>query len=167
MSVEQANGVILTAGQLALLAAVQDRLIPAQDGMPSAGAVGCAATLDGFLRDRPPLRRQLIAALGAVEAAAAARSAEAAEDTAATTHVAFLTLDAAARDATLRDVESDHPEHFELLLRQTYTAYYTNPTVLDALGWQPPQPDGFATPPPFDEALLANVKQRGKVWRDA
>ena len=168
MSAEHPHGSVLTAEQMALLAAIQDRLIPAQDGMPGAGEVGCAATLDGFLRERPPLRRQLIAALGVVEAAAAHRAAPAtAPATEAATYIAFLTLAAAGRDAALRDVESAQPEHFALLLRQTYTAYYTHPTVLEALGWQPPQPAGYPTPPPFDEALLANVKQRGKVWRDA
>ena len=166
MTEQQENGVILTTEQLALLEAIQNRLIPAQDGMPGAGEVGCANTLDRFLSERPALRRPVIAALNAVEATAAGAASEGTE-TAGATHVAFLLLTDAARDEVLRGVETAHPELFKTLLNQTYTAYYTNPAVLLILGWNPPQPEGFATPPPFDEALLANVKQRGKIWRDA
>ena len=166
MTEQQENGAILTAEQLALLEAIQNRLIPAQDGMPGAGDAGCPMTIDRFLSERPALRRPVIAALNAVEATAAGAASEATE-TAGATHVAFLSLADAARDEALRSVEAAHPELFKTLLHQTYTAYYTNPAVLLILGWNPPQPEGFATPPPFDEALLANVKQRGKVWRDA
>ena len=81
--------------------------------------------------------------------------------------MAFLALSDAERDAVLSAVELAQPDLFRTLLTQTYTAYYTNPAVLLVLGWNPPQPEGYPTPPPFDEALLANVKQRGKVWRDA
>ena len=168
MTEQQENGTILTTEQLALLEAIQNRLIPAQDGMPGAGDAGCPMTIDRFLSERPALRRPVIAALNAVEATAAGAASEAtATATAGSTHVAFLSLTDAARDEVLRGVETAHPELFKTLLNQTYTAYYTNPAVLLILGWNPPQPEGFATPPPFDEALLANVKQRGKVWRDA
>ncbi len=173
MSEQHENGAILTGEQLALLEAIQNRLIPAVDGMPGAGDAGCAITLDRYLSERPDLRRPLLAALNAVESAvdAAADTATDAAGDAATadesTHVAFLLLSDAARDAVLRGLEKTQPELFEVLLRQTYTAYYTNPAVLLILGWNPPQPEGYPTPPPFDEALLANVKQRGRVWRDA
>ncbi len=169
MSEPHENGAILTAEQLALLEAIQNRLIPAGDGMPGAGDAGCANTLDRYLSERPALRRPLFAALYAVEAAAHAASAAAGDAATAdeSTHSAFLLLSNAARDDVLRGLEKTLPELFEVLLHQTYTAYYTNPAVLLILGWNPPQPEGYPTPPPFDEALLANVKQRGKVWRDA
>ena len=167
MSKQHENGEVLTAHQVALLEAIQNRLIPAQDEMPGAGDAGCAGTLDRFLSERPALRRPVFAALNAIEAAAGTRGQTFAEDDAESTHVAFLALSDAERDAALSAVESAHPELFQLLLNQTYTAYYTNPAVLLILGWQPPQPEGFPTPPPFDEALLAKVKQRGKIWRDA
>ena len=166
MTEQQENGTILTTEQLALLEAIQNKLIPAQDGMPGAGDAGCPMTIDRFLSERPALRRTVIAALNAVEAAAAGAASEATA-TAGATHVAFLSLTDAARDEVLRGVEAAHPELFKTLLNQTYTAYYTNPAVLLILGWNPPQPEGYPTPPPFDEALLANVKQRGKIWRDA
>ena len=167
MSEQHRDGAILTVEQLALLEAIQNRLIPAQDEMPGAGDVGCANTLDRFLSERPALRRPVLAALGAVEAAAGARAQPSVEDDAESTHAAFAGLAEAEQDAALRAVESARPELFQMLLGQTYTAYYTNPAVLLILGWKPPQPEGFPTPPPFDEALLANVKRRGKVWRDA
>ena len=125
---------------------------------------GCANTLDRYLSERPALRRPLFAALSAIEAAAHAAS-DAAGDAATadeSTHCAFLLLSDAARDDVLRSLEEAQPELFEVLLRQTYTAYYTNPAVLLILGWKPPQPGAYPTPPPFDEALLANVKQAGQ-----
>lgn len=167
MSEQLVDGDILTARQLALLAAIQNRLIPVQDEMPGAGDAGCAQTLDRFLSERPALRRPILAALNAVEAAAGRSAQAAAEDEADSTHMAFLTLSDSEQDAALSAVEAAHPELFKTLLHQTYTAYYTNPAVLLILGWNPPQPEGFPTPPPFDETLLENVKQRGKLWRDA
>lgn len=166
MSKQHIDGEILTARQVALLAAIQNRLIPAQDEMPGAGDAGCAQTVDRFLKERTALRRPIFAALSAIEAAAGER-AQASTDDEAATHIGFLALADAERDAVLRAVEAAHPDLFNTLLRQTYTAYYTNPAVLRILGWRPPQPEGYPTPPPFDEALLANVKQRGKLWRDA
>ena len=167
MSEQHLAGEILTAEQLALLEAVQNRLIPAQGEMPGAGDAGCPNTIDRFLSERPALRRPVIAALNAIEAAAGEASNASSEVNANSTHVAFLTLSDAQRDAVLRAVEVEHPDLFRMLVNQTYSAYYTNPAVLLILGWKPPQPEGFPTPPPFDEALLANVKQRGKLWRDA
>ena len=167
MSARHEDGAVLTAAQLALLKAVQNRLIPAQDEMPGAGDVGCAQTLDRYLGERPALRRPVLAVLGAIEAAAGARAQSSVEDDAGSTQAAFTALSESEQEAALRAVESAQPELFHTLLRQTYTAYYTNPAVQLILGWKPPQPEGFPTPPPFDEALLANVKRRGKVWRDA
>lgn len=167
MSEQHSDGEILTARQVALLAAVQDRLIPAQDEMPGAGDAGCARTLDRYLKERPALRRPTFAALNAIEVAAGAASRESEEAEDESTHVAFLTLSNEEQDAVLRSVESAQPELFRALLNHTYSAYYTNPAVLLILGWRPPQPEGYPSPPPFDEALLANVKQRGKLWRDA
>ena len=167
MSEQYRGGEILTAEQLALLAAIQNRLIPALDEMPSAGDAGCPNTIDRFLSERAALRRPVLAALHAIEAAAGERPQASAEDDAASTYVAFLALSETERDEVLRAVELAHEDLFYTLLDQTYTAYYTNPAVLLILGWNPPQPEGFPTPPPFDEALLSNVKQRGKIWRDA
>ena len=98
MTEQQENGTILTTEQLALLEAIQNRLIPAQDGMPGAGDAGCPMTIDRFLSERPALRRTVIAALNAVEAAAAGAASEGTETaTAGATHVAFLSLTNAAR----------------------------------------------------------------------
>ena len=79
MTEQQENGAILTTEQLALLEAIQNRLIPAQDGMPGAGDAGCPMTIDRFLSERPALRRPVIAALNAVEATAAGAASEATE----------------------------------------------------------------------------------------
>jgi hypothetical protein len=65
-------------------------------------------------------------------------------------------------------------------VRQAYSAYYSHPVVLRAVGYGPPsappsgapagpQPAGFPqiTQTPFDESRLDAVRQRGPLWREA
>jgi hypothetical protein len=144
---------VLTSSQLALLAAVQDRLIPRYDELSGAGEAGAATRVDGFLAQRPDWRPDLIAALQALEIATDAR---------------FLSLSGDEQDAALRAVEASHPHQFRRLLRLTYTAYYSDATAQRAGGYAiaPPQPKGHALEA-FDESRLEAVKRRGKLWRDA
>ena len=146
MTEQQENGTILTTEQLALLEAIQNRLIPAQDGMPGAGrrrmsyddrSLPQRASCPTAHRDRRPE-----CCRGRGRPVRRPRQ----QKRAGATHVAFLSLTDAARDEVLRGVETAHPELFKTLLNQTYTAYYTNPAVLLILGWNPPQPEGFRYP---------------------
>jgi hypothetical protein len=179
------NGGVLTASQLALLRAVQDRLVPPEGDLPGAGEAGGAERVDGHLAARPALRPALLAALGEIEAEAE-RLLDQAPPTSAGTRgneeasgraplpdgaeqgPLFLSLSPEGRDAVLRAVETARPAPFRVLLRQTYIAYYTHPAVLAAVGYPSPapQPAGFPLAG-FDESLLARVRQRGKRWRDA
>jgi hypothetical protein len=178
------SGGVLTASQLALLRAVQDRLVPPEGDLPGAGEAGGAERVDGHLAARPALRPALLAALGAIEAEAE-RLLDRAPQTSAGTPgdespgpvpppgadghgPSFLSLGPEGRDAVLRAVEAAHPGPFRALLRETYIAYYTHPAVLAAVGYPSPapQPAGFPLAG-FDETLLAGVRQRGKRWRDA
>ena len=65
---------------------------------------------------------------------------------------------------------------FRALVRQAYSAYYSHPAVLRAVGYgapsgQPsgPQPAGFpqTAQTPFDKSRLDAVRQRGQLWREA
>ena len=61
---------ILTPEELALLTLVQNELVPAYGDLPAAGTLGAALTVDAYLAERPQLRRPVLTALRAVEAAA-------------------------------------------------------------------------------------------------
>ena len=144
---------ILTPTEFDLLVVVQDELVPTFGGLPAAGTLGAALTVDGFLAERPELRRPVLGALRAIEVAAGAP--------------ALSDLDPSDRVAVLRQVEANAPEAFAELVRQTYNAYYTRPDVQATLGIEgPPQPEGFELPA-FDESRLARVRAMGKLWRDA
>jgi hypothetical protein len=174
---------VLSGAQLALLGAIQDRLVPNAGAVPGAGELGCAARVDEYLAERPGLRLALLGILQAIEIeAAAAREIaapqaiegeraggrEASEGADDDTRPVFLALRPEQRDAVLRAVEVSAPVGFRALVRQTYNAYYTHPVVQAAVGntSPTPQPGGFPVER-FDAARLARVKAAGRRWRDA
>ena len=143
----------LTTEQHQLLVAVQARLIPSKGHHPSAAAAGCPGVVAGYLAEQPDLRRNLLGALQAIEATAGPNG--------------FLALDESKQVTVLRLVENEHPEEFGDLVRQTYNAYYSNPTVLETIGAPgPPQPHGYSSPPPLNPERLEAVRKRGRLWRD-
>jgi len=162
-------GRVLSASQIAILAAIQDRLIPPEGDLPGAGAAGAARRVDGLVAERPEWRADLLSALEAVEGAA--RDALVSRDAVPGRQPpagGFLGLDPAARDAALRRVEGEQPYLFRRLLRLTYSAYYTDFEVLSAAGYaaEPPLPRGYPLAP-FDATRLDPVRRRGRRWRDA
>jgi hypothetical protein len=165
MSARQPDTRILAPAQAALLAAVQDRLIPREGEFPGAGEAGGVSVLDSYLLARLELRRPIFAALRAIEEAAEqlfGHQYPAAEQL-------FLALTGEQQDVVLRAAEAAQPTFFRELVRQTYNTYYTNPRIHALLGEGsgPPQPHGYPSPPPLDESLLERVKRRGKLWREA
>jgi hypothetical protein len=145
---------VLTGAQCALLAAVQDRLIPPDGDLPGAGALGAAWRVDALVAQQVEWRRDLLAVLQAIDAAGGATG--------------FPALPGGAQDDALHQVEAAQPLLFQRLLRLTYTAYYTDERVQRALSGvnSPPQPAGHGMTT-FDESWLEPVKARGKLWRDA
>ncbi len=144
---------ILTPEELALLSLIQDELVPSYGDLPPAGTLGTAMTVDGYLAERPQLRRPLLTALRAIEVSSG--------------KTPFAELDSGRRVEVLRQVENGDPGSFSELVKQTYNAYYTRPDVQASLGIDgPPQPMGFKLPA-FDESRLARVRAMGKLWRDA
>ena len=150
---------MLTPAQLSLLGAILDRLVPAEGDLPGAGALGGAGEIDAILGARPALRPTLLEALRAIEAQGD-----------------FLALSPEQQDGALRAAEGAAPGPFRALVRQAYSAYYSHPAVLRAVGYGPPsgppsgpQPAGFPqiTQTPFDELRLDAVRQRGPLWREA
>ena len=56
---------------------------------------------------------------------------------------------------------------FDLLVRQTYNGYYTNPRIIEALGLEArsPQPRGYRVEM-GNISLMENVQRRGRIYRD-
>jgi hypothetical protein len=81
---------------------------------------------------------------------------------------AFLRLSSDDRATTLGRVEAEMRGSFQAFVTLLLQDYYEAEIVLLAMGWraEPPQPRGHLLPE-FDEALLAPVKRRGRMWRDA
>lgn len=143
----------LSPHQIALLSAVQDELIPDEDGMPSAGSIGGARTVEAFLREQVELYELIVVALDAIETAA--------------DNLPFQHRSSEERVNILKHAEIAAPEAFAELVRQTYNAYYTQPEIQAKLGVDhAPQPSGFELAS-FDPSRLARVRAMGKLWRDA
>ncbi len=74
------------------------------------------------------------------------------------------------REAIFYELQAREPAFFQAFNKQSTMGYYTHPTVPPAFGLpgRPPQPLGHKVPPNDDlDELVAPVKARGKVWRDA
>lgn len=137
----------------ATLRAVLNRVIPPNDALPGAGDL-VRSTLESDVASVPTLRRAFLDGLRRLNLAAWASQDR-----------SFADLDPAPQDALLRQAELDDAAFFDLLVRQTYVAYYADPRVVAALGQLPsPQPRGY-TLPPFDPSLLDRVRERGRIWR--
>lgn len=131
----------LSAAERATLNRVLDVLIPAAEGMPSAGSVDVAERwIDDALRLRPDLRGQLLACMGAVDAG---------PDVA----------------AALRGFAVADPEAFEAVGTLVVGAYYMDDRARAALGY-PGQEDRRLdddTEEYFE--MLERVVERGPLYR--
>lgn len=151
------RSLFLSPGQSELLDAVVDRIIPPDDGVPGASEAGVAEHVEGICGVSPQSRALLTKGLKAIEA------------TSGRTHsVEFVTLSDSQKTEVLKLVESQHAEFFAVLVRETYSGYYSSPEVLRVKGLplSAPQPEGYEIEA-FDDVLLDGVRKRGKAYRDA
>jgi hypothetical protein len=144
--------------QRELLARVLDRIVPAHDDVPGAGALGVGSSIEATLTRSAPLRLLFLDGLLTIDIAAGPAG--------------FVTQEASALDGTLARVEAASPAFFAALVHHAYRGYYTHPTVLRALeratGYpaRPPQPLGHRIEP-WDEKLLDRQRERAPFWRRA
>lgn len=130
-----------------LLAAVLDRLLPANGELPAAGELGLAAQVEEAAQACP----QVGALMDALPDG-------------------FVELAGGAKDDVLRGLEQDAPASFAELVELAYSAYYTDERVLEHIeqstGYpaRPPQPEGYQLEP-FDDAVLATIRRRGPLFR--
>lgn len=139
---------VLTPGQGRALAAILNRIVPANHVMPGAGDVGVARFIDEVLADAPHVRPRVIALLNEVDV-----------------REPFAGLPEAEQDARLREMARQQGEWFDTLLRAAYTGYYSEPRVLAALGRGSHAGSGGPTTP-FDASRLDAVRKRGPKCRD-
>lgn len=142
---------ILSDEQRSLLAAVLNRIVPANSDMPAAGDLGIAYFVESIAAAATDRRRILLDGLAQIEIAAQERGG------------AFSALPPAAQTATLQAIADARPAFFQELVTQTYRGYYTNATVFDLLKYRAPNRADY-NPIPFDESLLEPVRQRGPIW---
>ena len=141
--------------QAELVARVLDRIVPATDKMPGAGEIA-VEYLDRFVAASAKHKRTFSNGLTGVELRA--RQSFSGN---------FADLSGEQQDEVLRQVEAADRRFFDLLVRQTYNGYYTNPRIIEALGLEArgPQPRGYRVEM-GNVSLMENVQRRGRIYRD-
>ncbi len=141
--------------QIELVTEVLNRIIPANEELPGAGEIA-VNFLDEVVGGSPRLKRIFNHGLSQIEVCAYRMYTK-----------DFPSLSCEQMHAVLRQVEVDEGEFFDLLVRQTYNGYYTDPRIVELLGLEarPPQPLGHSVDQ-GNIALIENVKNRGIVYRE-
>lgn len=143
----------------ALAAALDEVIPPSPDGkLPGAGIVAGGAHCESMVRAMPGLDLGLANGLAALDEAARRRGA-----------ADFASLAKPERSAVFNEVAAVDAGLAPSLMFVAYTTYYVDERVVAALGLEPrpPHPQGFTMSRSDLDGLLAPVRARGKLWRDA
>ena len=140
--------------QIELVTEILNRIIPANEDLPGAGEIA-VDYLDEVVGGSPRLKRIFNHGFSQIEVGAYRMYTQ-----------DLLSLSGEQIDVVLRQVEVDEGEFFDLLVRQTYNGYYTDPRIVGLLGLEarPPQPLGHRVGQ-GDITLIENVKNRGIAYR--
>ena len=155
--VQPAAGAVFTAPERETLAAAMDEIIPAADDMPGAGTMGCLDYLERTVAQLPGLAEQFRTGLATLDAESRGKLQQ-----------PFANLPRTGRVEILSAMERNlAPDFFRTLRDFVYEAYYTRPEIWQRLGYESHLTD-HAGPimEPFDEAVLAQVRARGKLYRE-
>ena len=146
----------LSAAQRATLRAAMDEIIPAVEDMPAASAVGGVEYVARVAREDKAIRQAIGQSLAGIEALSKKLKAK-----------SFTALSRPQRVETLQAYEKQSPKEFVTLRDFTYEAYYTEPRVWKLIGYEL-HPTNEAGPriKPFDESVLAQVKNMPKRYRE-
>jgi hypothetical protein len=147
----------LGQAQRELLRAAMDHIVPASDGMPAASTVGGVDYLDRLASQASKVRADLERSLTALQQLS---SKQLGKD--------FTTISPDDQLETLKKLEKQQPETFASLRDYVYESYYTQPQVWNLIGYEfyPTNAPGPRMQP-FDESVLAKVKQMPKLYREA
>ena len=146
---------VFSEAQRSLLTEVLNRIIPAKDKLPGAGALGIATSIEETAAGTPELTRLFNDGLAQISLAAGQEAA-----------VTFEALSKSAKDDLLSSIETANPAFFEQLVLQTYNGYYTNPRVFELIGYSLPKlaPPG-SQPELLDVSLLDQQSKREPFWK--
>lgn len=145
-----------TESQAALMTAVLNQIIPADEKYPAAGDLDVMSHIDRAVVKQVTLRRLFLEGLYLLEQRAVAWYG-----------VNFAALDSDQQIEVLHGVEKESADFFSALIKHTYNGYYTNKKVLELCGAStlPPQPGGHEVEM-GDLSSLESVKARGKLYRE-
>jgi hypothetical protein len=136
----------------AALRAAMDAIVPAADGMPSAGEAGVPEYLEIVATRDADVRQQLRRAAAALDRRARPAS--------------FASLKGAQRVRALEGLEAKEPSVFATLRDYVYEGYYTRPEVWKRLGFEFYGPDRAGPGvPPFDENAVERVRELPPFYR--
>ena len=143
---------LLTEAQRELLTAMLNCIIPAQGDHPAAGDFQIADFVERAISPDPELRGKLTTGLTQTETAAAKLA-----------NAKFTQISPAKQETVLKEIQAENPAFFDLVLRQCYNGYYTNPQIQDLIGYQRATPESYQYEP-MDQSLLEPQKQRAPFW---
>jgi hypothetical protein len=154
-SIQPARAAVFTPDERAALAAAMDEIIPATDGMPATSQVGGVDYLERVVPTVEGLLDQFRQGLAGLDAQSRKSSGQ-----------PFVKLPRADRVEVLSALERDG-DFFRTLRDFTYEAYYTRPEVWKRIGYESHlTADAGPHMKPFDESSLAQVRKRGKLYRE-
>ena len=154
-SIQPARAAAFTPDERAALAAAMDEIIPAADGMPAASQVGGVDYLERVVPSVEGLLDQFRRGLAGLDAQSRKSASQ-----------PFAQLPRAGRVEVLSAIERDS-DFFRVLRDFTYEAYYTRPEVWKSIGYESHlTADAGPHMKPFDESTLAQVRKRGKLYRE-
>jgi hypothetical protein len=143
-------GANLGSGQLQVLAAAMDEIIPRRDGMPSATDAGGLEYLQYLGWQYSGIEEEIVTFLDTMR-----------HETSARFGMEFLSLQHELRVQLLADMERNHAPAFAAFIGYVYEAYYTRPIVQGAFSC--PRSSSVAEDL---EALLAPVRNMKRLYRE-
>ncbi len=140
-----------------VLHAAMDEIIPAGDGMPAASEVRGLEYLERVAAGDADVAGDIRRSLAALN-----------EWSQRLFEKSFDQLEREARISALARWEAAAPVEFARLRDYTYEAYYTQPRVWKLIGYEF-YPTDHPGPhmQPFDDSILADVRNRPKLYREA
>jgi hypothetical protein len=154
-SIHPARAAVFTTDERTALTAAIDEIIPATDGMPAASQVGGVDYLERVVPSVEGLLDQFRRGLAGLDAESRKSSGQ-----------PFVKLQHTGRVEVLSALERES-DFFRTLRDFTYEAYYTRPEVWKRIGYESHLTAGAGPHmKPFDESALAQVRKRGKLYRE-
>jgi len=127
-------------------------IIPAAGDPPGAGDLQIADFVEPAISPDPQLRGKFTTGLAQTEITAAKLA-----------NAKFTQIGLAKQETVLKEIQAENPAFFDLVLRQCYNGYYTNPQIQDLIGYQRATPESYQYEP-MDHSLLEPQKQRAPFW---